>query len=279
MAYAHRSMLSRRGFCLCCLGSATFTATAGWLTPSQVFARAQGIVDSIRSAAAAAPINVHALRGNVSVLEGSGGNIAVLTGLDGRVLVDAGIGVSRPRIAAALASLSPDPIRHLINTHWHFDHADGNEWLRSEGAVILAHDNARKHLAMAQRVEDWDFDFPPSPPAAIPTEVLSGDRTLRLNGSTLALKYYGPADTDGDISVTFEEPESELHDRPLQTADHSCRLLRHRPGAGRSRQCLACGASGLAVARARRRSADGAGGDRLGAAGASLRPQMESRPG
>lgn len=204
---AHRPPLSRRGFCLCCIGSATFAATGGWLTPSQVFAKAQGIVDGIVAAAAAAPINIHKLRGNVSVLEGSGGNIAVLTGADGKVLVDAGIAVSRPRIAEALASLSADPIRHLINTHWHFDHADGNEWLRGAGATILAHENARKYLAMAQRVEDWDFDFPPSPPAALPTELVSSDRTLRLNGATLALKYYGPAHTDGDISVTFEEPE------------------------------------------------------------------------
>jgi glyoxylase-like metal-dependent hydrolase (beta-lactamase superfamily II) len=202
-----RSMLSRRGFCLCCIGTATFAATGGWLTLGQVFAQAQGTVDTIRAAAAAARIKVYRLRGNVSVLEGSGGNIAVLTGTDGKVLIDAGIAVSRARIAEALTSLSAEPIRHLINTHWHFDHADGNEWLRGEGATILAHENARKHLATAQRVEDWNFDFPPSPPAALPTEVMSADRTLRLNGATLALKHYGPGHTDGDISVAFEQQE------------------------------------------------------------------------
>jgi glyoxylase-like metal-dependent hydrolase (beta-lactamase superfamily II) len=202
-----RSALSRRGFCLCCIGASTITATGSWLTPGQAFAQAGGIVESMRAEAAAAPIKIHRLRGEVSVLEGSGGNIGVLTGPDGKVLVDAGIGVSRPRIAEALTKLSADPIRHLINTHWHFDHADGNEWLRGEGATILAHENARKHLASAQRVEDWNFDFPPSPPAALPTEVMSTDRTLRLNGTTLALRHYGPAHTDGDISVTFEEPD------------------------------------------------------------------------
>ena len=46
------------------------------------------------------------------------------------------------------------------------DHADGNEWLHGEGATILAQENTRKHLAMAQRVEDWNFDFPPSPSGA-----------------------------------------------------------------------------------------------------------------
>jgi glyoxylase-like metal-dependent hydrolase (beta-lactamase superfamily II) len=74
----------------------------------------------IRNAAATARVNVTKLRGNVSVLEGSGGNIAVLTGRDGKVLVDAGITASGPQITKALASLSEDPVKHLINSHWHF---------------------------------------------------------------------------------------------------------------------------------------------------------------
>lgn len=207
MAYVHHSHLSRRGFCLCCVGATTFAATGGWLSPGEVFAQAKNIVDSIRASAATAPIKVHKLRGNVSVLEGSGGNIAVFTGSDGKVLVDAGITASRPRILEALSGLSNDPVRYLINTHWHFDHADGNEWLKKEGATIIAHENARKHLAEATRVEDWNFNFPPSPADAVPSEVIANDRTLKANGATLALKYYGPSHTDGDLSVTFTEAD------------------------------------------------------------------------
>ncbi len=207
MTQSHHLALSRRGFCLCCAGSAAFAVGGGWLTPRQVFAEARGIVDTIRAAAATAPVQVHTLRGNVSVLEGSGGNIAVLTGPDGKLLVDAGITASRPQLTKALAGLGPEPITHLINTHWHFDHADGNEWLHSEGAAILAHENTRKHLLSAQRVEDWDFDFPASPPGAIPGDVFALDRTVQVNRSTLALKYYGPAHTDSDISVTFTEAD------------------------------------------------------------------------
>jgi hypothetical protein len=79
---------SRRDFCLCCLGSATFAATEVWLAPRQAFAEARGLVTRIKDSAAASPIVTHKLRGNISVLEGSGGNIAVLTGSDGKVLVD-----------------------------------------------------------------------------------------------------------------------------------------------------------------------------------------------
>ena len=197
--------LSRRGFCLCCVGGAAFAATAGWLTPRQVYAEARGLVSLIKDSAATSAITTYKLRNNISVLEGSGGNIAVLTGPDGKVLVDAGIGVSQPRLSKALAELGGEPVAHLINTHWHFDHADGNEWLHSAGAKIIAHENTRKHLSGIQRVEDWDYNFLPSPAGAIPSEVFAGDHGLRLNGASIALKYYGPAHTDGDISVLFTE--------------------------------------------------------------------------
>jgi len=199
--------LTRRGFCLCCVTSATFAAGGGWMSPRRAYAEAQNIVDVIRSAAADATITVHRLRGNISVLEGSGGNVAVLTGSDGKVMVDAGITASKPRMMQALSGLSDEPVRHLINTHWHFDHADGNEWVHGEGAIITAHDNTRKHLLTLQRVEDWDFNFPALAPGAIPTVTFSENKTLSLNHSTLHLQRYRPAHTDSDISVRFVEAD------------------------------------------------------------------------
>ena len=161
----------------------------------------------IRNAAATAKINVTKLRSNVSVLEGSGGNIVVLTGRDGKVLVDAGITASRSQITEALATLSDDPVKHLINTHWHFDHTDGNEWVHSVGAEITAHENTLKHLSTTTRVEGWNFTFPPAPVGALPTKLFATEETLHLNGATLALKYYPPAHTDSDISIEFTDAD------------------------------------------------------------------------
>jgi len=166
-------------------------------------APSQSPVITIRNAAATAKINIHKLRGNLSVLEGSGGNITVLTGHDGKVLVDAGI--SRPQVEEALVGLSDGPIKHLINSHWHFDHTDGNEWLHSVGAEITAHENTRKHLSVSTRVADWNFTFPPAPAGALPANVITADETLHLNGATLALKCYGPSHTDSDLSIEFQE--------------------------------------------------------------------------
>lgn len=196
-------LLSRRGACLCCAAAALGLAA----TPRQAYAAAQGIVERIRSAAATAPIAIHRLRGNVAVLEGSGGNIAVLSARDGLVMVDAGIELSQRQVAAALAELGPGPLTHVINTHWHFDHASGNQWLSTLGPTIVAHANTLKHLQATQRVEDWDYDFAPLPAAALPTEVFTTERRLELGDATLALRHYGPAHTDSDISVRFEEAD------------------------------------------------------------------------
>jgi glyoxylase-like metal-dependent hydrolase (beta-lactamase superfamily II) len=205
MQSSRTSLLSRRHFCLCCVGSATLAATGGWLTPRQAFAEARGLVSLIKDSAAVSPIKTYKLRSSISILEGSGGNIAVLTGPDGKVLVDGGIGISHARLTDALAALGGEPITHLINTHWHFDHTDGNAWLHAAGAKIIAQDNTRKHLSGVQRVEDWDYNFLPSPAGAIPSEVFANEHSLKLNGASIGLKYYGPAHTDGDISVAFAE--------------------------------------------------------------------------
>jgi glyoxylase-like metal-dependent hydrolase (beta-lactamase superfamily II) len=203
MSLRYSQALSRRGFCICCVAA----ASGNWPDPAEAAADPRDIVDLIRDYAAKTPIRLHKLRGNVTIIEGSGGNIAVLTGGDGKLFVDAGITATRPRILEAINNLSRDPIRHLINTHWHFDHTDGNEWLNEQGAAILAHENTHKHLQSAIKVEDWEYSFPARSLAAVPSEVFASEKTLNLNRSTLHLKYYGPAHTDSDISVTFAEAD------------------------------------------------------------------------
>jgi len=195
------SRISRRHF----LASASLAATALWLTPRRLLAEYVSPVIIIREAAATAKITITKLRGNVSVLEGSGGNIAVLTGSDGKLLVDAGITATRKGITEALANISPEPVKHLIDSHWHFDHTDGNGWLHSEGAEITAHENTRKRLSVDTRVEGWKFTFTASPAGALPTKLFSNEHRLHINGTTLVLKHYPPAHTDSDISVEFTD--------------------------------------------------------------------------
>jgi glyoxylase-like metal-dependent hydrolase (beta-lactamase superfamily II) len=147
--------------------------SAGTLLARSRIIRGDGLVQIMTAEAAKAKISVQPVRRNISVLEGSGGNIAVLTGRDGKLLVDAGFAVSRPAISDALASINPDPIKHLINSHWHTDHTNGNKWLHSAGAAITAHKNTRKHLAVDTRVEGWNYTFPAVPAGALPVKVFA----------------------------------------------------------------------------------------------------------
>ena len=196
--------ISRRRF----LAAGGLAAATACLAPTALFAQSDDLLvpDALKEAATA-KVTVQALRRNISVLLGAGGNIAVLTGPDGKLLVDAEIVTARLKVSAALASINADPIKQLINTHWHFDHTGGNEWLHEAGASILAQENTRNHLSKETRVEGWKHTFPAAPAGAFPSTVFKEDQTLHANGSTLILKHYSPAHTDSDISVHFVEAD------------------------------------------------------------------------
>jgi glyoxylase-like metal-dependent hydrolase (beta-lactamase superfamily II) len=203
--FMNAQIVSRRRF----LATTSLAASAMWVNPRGLFAQSAvpPLVVEARAAAAKAEIRTQSLRGNVSALLGSGGNIAVLPGKDGKVLIDAGFASSQPKMEVALAAISGDPMTHLINTHWHFDHTDGNEWMHAAGATILAHANTKKRLSTTQTIAAFNATFPPSPAGAIPTETLTEKKVLTLNGTTLVLEYYGPAHTDTDISIHFPDAD------------------------------------------------------------------------
>lgn len=191
------------------LAMAGLWAGATLLARRPLFAKGPGadLVREMIDAAAKDEIIVHPVRRNISVLEGSGGNIAVLTGKDGKLLVEAGFAVSRPRITSALTLINADPIKHLINTHWHTDHTDGNAWLHAAGAEITAHENTRKRLSVATRVEGWEWTFPAAPAGALPVNVFAAEHEMRRNDTRLTMKYYGPAHTDSDVWVIFTDAD------------------------------------------------------------------------
>ena len=179
--------ISRRQF----LAAGGLTVAAACFAPGYLIAETGGIVVGAFKEAATAKVTVQNLRRNISVLLGAGGNIAVLTGPDGKLLVDAEIITARPNVSKALASINADPIKQLINTHWHFDHTGGNEWVHEAGASILAHENTRKHLSQATRVEgNCQYTFPAAPAGAIPSTVFKDEHTLHANNTTLMLKHY-----------------------------------------------------------------------------------------
>ena len=139
----------------------------------------------------------------VYMLEGSGGNIGVSVGDDGVVVIDDEFAPLTPKIQAAIAAITPKPIKFVLNTHWHGDHTGGNENMAAAGAVIIAHDNVRKRMSVEQFIEMMKRKVPASPPKALPIVTFTTDVTLHLNGEDLHIISAGPAHTDGDAIVVF----------------------------------------------------------------------------
>ncbi len=125
------------------------------------------------------------LRGNISVLMGSGANIIVLSADRGKFLVDAGIRVSEDKVQSALNAISPTPIIYVVNTHWHWDHTDGDGWMHQSGATIIAHRNTLKHLSQATHVDDWNWTMPPVALGARPTILVDDSTTFIFGGDIM----------------------------------------------------------------------------------------------
>ncbi len=152
-------------------------------------------------------IVVEPLRGNITVLMGSGGNITVLSGKEGKFLVDAGISKSHEKLQAALDSISPAPLKYVVNTHWHWDHTDGNAWLHAAGATIVAHMNTFKHLTETTHVDAWNWTFDPVPAGARPTLLVNDKKIFDFAGNKIEVENFGHGHTDGDLWVYFEQAD------------------------------------------------------------------------
>lgn len=147
------------------------------------------------------------LGSGLAMLTGAGGNIGVSTGADGVFLVDDQFAPLSDKIRAAVRSISGEPIRFVLNTHWHWDHSGGNESFGRGGALILAHHAVRARLSSDQHMAAANRTVPASPRAALPVVTFEHGVTLHLNGQTIELSHVDPAHTDGDSIVHFREAD------------------------------------------------------------------------
>lgn len=137
----------------------------------------------------------------VYMLQGAGGNIAVSAGDDAVFVVDAQFAQLTKKFQAAIAELTSNPIRVVVNTHWHPDHVGGNENLRKAGAMLRAHENVRRRMSAEQFIVAQNRKIPRSPAAAVPVPI--SDTAFVLNGDSITIFHAPNAHTDGDLIVHF----------------------------------------------------------------------------
>jgi len=139
----------------------------------------------------------------IYVLEGGGGNVTVFAGNDGVLLVDSQYTPMYQKVVDSVAKISNQPIRFVINTHFHADHTGGNESMAKHGAVVIAQENVRKRLSTGTPAVGAAQAIPPSPKDALPAITFNDSITLHLNGEDISVIHPGPASTDGDSFIYF----------------------------------------------------------------------------
>ena len=148
-------------------------------------------------------IKIVPVAGNVYMLQGKGGNIGVSVGQDGAFLIDDQFAPLTEKILAAVAELTDEPVRFVVNTHWHPDHVGGNENLGQAGAVVVAHENVRRRMSTEQFIEAFNSRVSPSPQEALPVITFADTITFHWNDDELNILHVESAHTDGDAIVHF----------------------------------------------------------------------------
>jgi cyclase len=141
---------------------------------------------------------------NIYMLEGQGGNITVAVAKDGIIMVDSEFAPLHDKIKAAIAVISNQPIKYLINTHFHGDHTGGNELFAKDGVTIVAEANVKKRLAAGTTDGLTGAKTPPAAPDALPSKTYTGAFKIRLQGRVADLTHFPNAHTDGDTYVWFK---------------------------------------------------------------------------
>lgn len=152
-----------------------------------------------------AEVTTRKVNENLFLLYGLGGNIAVSTGNDGVLIVDSQIPIIFPKIMKAIKKLSDDKIIYTINTHWHWDHSDGNLVLDSDVTKIISHSNARKNMQKGGLINMGTtiLNQEPYPKSALPVITHENGMSLYFNDEKIDLLHFGPAHTTGDTVIYF----------------------------------------------------------------------------
>lgn len=146
------------------------------------------------------------LKDGLAVIFGEGGNILVSVGEDGVLMIDDQMPEVYEAILVVIKKLGGDKVDKIINTHWHFDHAEGNRAFGILGAEIIAQENSTEYMQSAHDINLVQVVYPQQayPAASVPSTSFKDSMTMTMNGNEIVLYNFGPAHTTGDAVVYFK---------------------------------------------------------------------------
>jgi glyoxylase-like metal-dependent hydrolase (beta-lactamase superfamily II) len=147
------------------------------------------------------PLRIEKVRGDLYMISGEGGNVAVYVTGEGVILVDDMFDRNHADILAQVKSITDQPIRYVLNTHQHDDHAGGDLKMLPV-AEVIAHQNVRANL---EHIKQPYYEDTPGTPIGLPRVTFSDQFSVRLGGKEVRAKYFGRGHTSGDVIVYFPE--------------------------------------------------------------------------
>lgn len=147
---------------------------------------------------------------DTSVILGTSCNVVAVKGEKGVLLIDDQRPTDYTETRDAIDARYHLPVVEVVDTHWHLDHAGGNEAFAKAGATILAHQAIRARLSEPQYMEAYRRLIPAQAAAAQPGQVFADKLTFRFGAETVRLVHVPAAHTDGDTLVKVE-PANVLH--------------------------------------------------------------------
>jgi len=120
------------------------------------------------------------------------GNTTVLVTNQGLILVDNKFEIDFDNLMAQVRKISNQPIRYVVNTHYHGDHSGGNPKMQAQNVQVVASERARRKMVETNQ------------PGA-PNVTLEDSVRLYLGGKRVEVHHFGRAHTDGDVVAYFPD--------------------------------------------------------------------------
>jgi glyoxylase-like metal-dependent hydrolase (beta-lactamase superfamily II) len=147
------------------------------------------------------PLRTERVRGDLHMISGEGGNVALYVTGEGVLLVDDMFDRNHADILAQVKSVTTQPLRYVVNTHQHDDHAGGDARMLPL-AEVIAHRNVRANLVAKRQPF---YEDTPGTPIGLPRVTFADELSVFLGAREVRALHFGRGHTNGDAIIYFPE--------------------------------------------------------------------------